>query len=130
MEGKVVIDVNDPARFEKLPDGWIRDYKERKEHGPSSDRIMGPEERKEFCTKLGGEEPTAAEAASIINFEGDPCFFPIFADTKKDDWYATKSEPAWNKSHARVVHYGYGGVRYYNKDDKYYVRPVRPMPVN
>ena len=129
MEGKVVVDVNDPARFEKLPDGWIRDYKERKEHGPSSDRIMGPKERKEFCAKLGGEEPTAAEAASIINFEGDPCFFSIFADTKTGDWYATKSGPAWYKGNARIVNYDDGNVGYNNKGYKYYVRPVRPMPV-
>jgi len=130
MEVKVVIDVNDPARFEKLPDGWIRDYRERKEHGPSSDRIMGPEDRKEFCAKLGGEEPTAAEATSIINFEGDPCFFPIFADTKTDDYYATKTEVAWSKSYARIVSYGFGLVGYYIKGNSYYVRPVRPMPVN
>ena len=127
MEGKV-IDVNDPARFEKLPDGWIRDYKERKEHGPSSDKILGPEDRKEFCAKLGGEEPTAAEAVSIINFEGNPCFFPIFADTKTDDYYATKTEVAWDKSYVRIVFYGDGYVGYDDKDGKYYVRPVRPMP--
>jgi len=124
-----VIDVNDPARFEKLPDGWIRDYKEGKEHGPSSDKILGPKDRREFCAKLGGEEPTAAEAASIINFEGNPCFFPIFADTKTDDWYATKSEPAWNKSYARIVSYGSGNVSYYSKGNEYYVRPVRPSSV-
>jgi len=124
-----VIDVNDPARFEKLPDGWIRDYKEGKEHGPSSDKILGPEDRKEFCAKLGGEEPTAAEAASIINFEGNPCFFPIFADTKTDDWYATKSEPAWNRSGARIVDYGYGSVYCNVKGNECYVRPVRPSSV-
>ncbi|MCX5699596.1 MAG: hypothetical protein NTX01_07855 [Candidatus Omnitrophica bacterium] len=124
-----VIDVNDPARFEKLPDGWIRDYKEGKEHGPSSDKILGPGDRKEFCAKLGGEEPTVAEAASIINFEGDPCFFPIFADTKTDGWYATKSEPAWGKSDARIVDYDRGDVYYYNKGNEYYVRPVRPSSV-
>ncbi|MBI4708226.1 MAG: hypothetical protein HY761_09950 [Candidatus Omnitrophica bacterium] len=75
--------------------------------------------------KLGGEEPTAAEAAAIINFEGDPCLFPIFSDTKTDDYYATKTEVAWNRSHVRVVRYGNGSVDYSNKVSKYYVRPVR-----
>ena len=129
MEEKVV-DLTEGGRFEKLPDGWIRDYKEKKEHGPSSEKILGPEARKEFCATLGGDEPNAQEAASIINFEGDPCFFPIFADTKTDDWYATKSVPAWYKSSVRIVHYGSGDVDYGDKDNRYYVRPVRPMPVN
>lgn len=128
MEEKVV-DLTEGGRFEKLPDGWIRDYKEKKEHGPSSDKILGPEDRKEFCIKLGGEEPNAQEAASIINYEGDPCFFPIFADTKTDDYYATKSVPAWGKSRVRIVYYGSGSVGCYNKGYRYYVRPVRPRPV-
>jgi hypothetical protein len=124
-KNKLAQEKNRKARFEKLPDGWIRDYKEGREHGPSSDKILGPEDRKEFCAKLGGEEPTAAEAASIINFEGDPCFFPIFADTKTDDCYATKTEVAWIKSYVRVVSYGSGNVSYCYKDYEYYVRPVR-----
>ena len=117
--------LTDPGRFEKLPDGWIKDHLLRKDHGPSSDKILNLEERQEFCAKLGGEEPTAEEAASIINFEGNPCFFPIFADTKTDDYYATKSVPAWNKSHVRVVGYDFGYVYVSNKGSKYYVRPVR-----
>ena len=125
MEGQAVIDVNDPKRFEKLSDGWIKDHREKKEWGPSSEKILGPEGRKEFCAKLGGEEPTAAEAVSIINFEGKDCFFPVFADTKTNDYYATKTEVAWSKSYVRIVYCGSGNVFYSNKDDKYYVRPVR-----
>jgi hypothetical protein len=122
-----VIEVNDPARFEELPDGWIMDHREKKKWGPSSEKVLNKEERQEFCLKFGGEEPSAAEAASIINFEGDPCFFPIFADTKTDDWYATKSVPAWDRDyflHNRIVSYGIGSVSYGVRDCKYYVRPV------
>ena len=117
--------LTDPNRFEKLPDGWIKDHLQGKDYGPSSEKILNEEDRKEFCAKLGGEEPTAAEAVAIINFEGSPCFFPIFADTKTDDYYATKTEVAWGRSYVRVVSYGSGGVRYGSKGSKYYVRPVR-----
>ena len=117
--------LTDPKRFEKLPDGWIKDHLQGKDYGPSSEKILGPEDRKEFCAKLGGEEPTAAEAAAIINFEGDPCFFPIFADTKTDDCYATKTEVAWDRSLVRIVDYDYGIVVCSNKGSRYYVRPVR-----
>ncbi|MBI4707759.1 MAG: hypothetical protein HY761_07540 [Candidatus Omnitrophica bacterium] len=86
--------LTDPNRFKKLPDGWIKDHLQGKDYGPSSEEILNEEGRKEFCAKLGGEEPTAAEAAAIINFEGDPCLFPIFSDTKTDDYYATKTEVA------------------------------------
>ena len=117
--------LTDPNRFEKLPDGWIKDHLQGKDYGPSSEKILNEEDRKEFCAKLGGEEPTAAEAVAIINFEGSPCFFPIFADTKTDDYYATKTEVAWGRSGVRVVNYGYGLVGCGNKDNRYYVRPVR-----
>ncbi|MFA6358472.1 MAG: hypothetical protein WCY09_07445 [Candidatus Omnitrophota bacterium] len=117
--------LTDPNRFEKLPDGWIKDHLQGKDYGPSSEKILNEEGRKEFCAKLGGEEPTAAEAAAIINFEGDPCFFPIFADTKTDDCYATKTEVAWSRSYVRIVNYVSGGVYCNNKDYEYCVRPVR-----
>lgn len=117
--------LTDPNRFEKLSDGWIKDHLQGKAYGPSSEKILNEEGRKEFCAKLGGEEPTAAEAVAIINFEGNPCFFPIFADTKTDDYYATKTEVAWNKSCVRIVDYDRGYVSYSNKGIRYYVRPVR-----
>jgi hypothetical protein len=121
----------DPKRFEKILErpGWIRDLREELEHGPSSPTILGPEERRKFCEDLGGREPEAHESASIINHEGKDCFFPIFSDTKTDDWYATKTKVAWSERFVRIVNYGHGRVGYYDKDYRYYVRPVRPMPV-
>jgi hypothetical protein len=117
----------DPKRFERLPDGWIRDLREEREHGPSSPTILGPEERKKFCEDMGGIEPEAHESASIVNYEGENAFFPIFADTKTDDGYATRTEIAWHKSGVRVVNYVSGLVHCYNKANRYYVRPVRAI---
>jgi len=119
----------DPKRFTRLPDGWIRDWREEREHGPSSPTPLGPEERKKFCENMGGQEPEADEAASIVNYEGKDGFFEVFSDTRTDNSYATKTEVAWSKSRVRVVSYGRGNVNYSNKDCRYYVRPVRPMPV-
>lgn len=118
-----------PNRFEKLPDGWIRDNMpgNEREWGPSSPVILGPEERKKFCEDLGGSEPEAHESASIVNYKGENGFFPIFADTKTDDWYATKTEVAWGRNAVRVVNYDFGSVGYRDRGNRYYVRPVRPI---
>jgi len=119
----------DPKRFEKLPDGWIRDWREQREWGPSCEAILGSEERRKFCEDHGGREPDGEELASTVNYRGNDCFFPIFADTKTDDWYATAEKVAWVERGVRVVYYDGGYVGYGDEDYRYYVRPVRPMPV-
>jgi len=124
---KKLIRYYDPKRFKKLPDGWIRDWREQREWGPSCEVVLGPEERRKFCEDLGGREPEAHESASIINHEGKDCFFPIFADTKIDNWYATAEKVAWNERSVRIVGYGNGSVDYFDKGYRYYVRPVRPI---
>lgn len=52
----------------------------------------------------------------------------IFKDTKEAGYW-TNEEVAWGKSDVRIVNYGNGYVFCYNKDDIYYVRPVRPASV-
>ena len=52
----------------------------------------------------------------------------IFKDTKEAGYW-TNEEVAWGKSDARIVYYGYGGVYCSNRDNRYYVRPVRPSSV-
>lgn len=116
-----------PNRFEKLPDGWIRDNMpgNEREWGPSSPTILGPEKRKKFCEEHGGSEPEAHEAASIVNYEVKRGFFQAFTDTKTNNCYATKTKVAWGRSLVRVVCYGSGNVYCNDKGDRYYVRPVR-----
>ena len=52
----------------------------------------------------------------------------IFKDTKEAGYW-TNEEVAWNKSYVRIVGYDGGYVGCDNRDDEYYVRPVRPASV-
>lgn len=117
----------DPARFKKLKDGWVRDKLCGIEWGPTSTRCMDWEDANKNAADQGGRLPTVKELCSLIDYDKhNPAIDTnFFKDTKTDDWYWTGTQLASCSDDAWVVYFGNGGVGYGHKDNNNYVRPVR-----
>ncbi|MDD5644007.1 MAG: DUF1566 domain-containing protein [bacterium] len=118
------------GRFEKLPDGWVKDNFLGIDWGPSSEKRMNWEDAGKFCAEKDkeGRMPEAHEQISLIDFGKifpviNPEFFP---DTKTCDWYWTRTPVAAYPGIAWTVNFYRGDVGNSNKVFDNYVRPVRP----
>lgn len=80
---KLLLNLNSPDRFKLLEDGFIRDKFTGLEWAPSSEETMNLEDAIKYCEKIGCRLPEVQELYSLVNTIKDPCFFPIFKDTKK-----------------------------------------------
>ena len=124
-EGSLIVAVKSADRFMKLDDGWIKDSLLGIDWGPSSTETMKWEAAKKYCADLGGRLPERFELLALVDdTKRDPATFPIFTDTKTDDWYWTGTIVAGSDGHAWFVNFYGGSVGSYCKGDGGYVRPV------
>lgn len=126
-EGKFLVNLRDKNRFKVLPDGWVRDNLLGIDWGKSNDETIDFKAAQKYCKKQGGRLPTREELITLIDdTRRSPAInTAVFPDTKTDDWYWTGTPLAGSSDDAWVVYFNYGYVLYYNKDLRYYVRPVR-----
>jgi hypothetical protein len=125
------IDNNDGTVF----DTWHNIYIVKLPHTDLSSHFKEPmpwDEAKAACLDLsfaghkGWVLQSPMQGFSLVknNASGPQIDTAIFKDTKEAGYW-TNEEVAWNKSHVRVVNYGYGFVDCGDKDSRYDVRPVR-----
>jgi hypothetical protein len=118
-----------PTRFQKLPDGWIKDHLLGLDWGPSSDKTMNWEAAENYASNLGAgvRPPEIWELETLCDrSRREPATFtPFINDTKFNDWYWTSTPVAGYSSVAWCVGFDSGTVGSYDKDDTNYVRPVR-----
>jgi len=110
-------------RFKELKDGWIKDSLTGLDWGQSSDKTMTFKQALAYCKKLGARLPTSQELMSLIDHSKRCPASEL--DMKTDDWYWTGTSVAGYPVDAWCVIFGYGSVGGNDKDDDYYVRPVR-----
>ena len=127
--GKYYESLHNPARFLKLPDGWIKDHLLGLDWGPSSTEAMDFEEAEKYVDMLGNRArfPEIWELETLCDrSRREPAIFSIFLnDTKFDDWYWTKTAVAGFPARVWCVGFNYGYVYNGSKDYHNYVRPVR-----
>ena len=121
----IVNRLSDPARFEKLSDGWIKDRLLGLDWGPSSAKEMTWKQAQEYCKKQGGRLPESCELETLTDrSKSNPAIYPIFADTKPS-WYWSNTTVAWASGSAWCVAFRYGHVGSTSKGSFNSVRPVR-----
>ena len=119
-------DLIDNLRYERLPDGWIKDHETDLEWGPSSPNSMNYAKAKEYCANLKGRLPTVDELQTILDrtLHNPTCDKKVFKDVKSE-WYWTSSKYMGCDSAAWCVSFAFGNVVGIGEDVGNYVRPVR-----
>lgn len=127
-KNNVFVDDIEDVRFERLPDGWVKDHELGLDWGPSSATEMNYPKAEEYCKSVGGRMPTTEELFSLVDRTvHEPAINKqAFPDTKPS-WYWTSDVVVWRTDKARwVVDFGSGVVGSNGESYGFYVRPCRP----
>lgn len=115
----------DPNRFEKRPDGWVKDKLLGVEWGPSSGERMTFTTAKKFCSDQGGRLPTIEEIHSLVDYDAhDPAVMDMFSKDTKRNWYWSCTKHLEYTDSVWCVGFKYGDACSNHKDFFCYVRPV------
>lgn len=126
MKGRDINAIEDP-RFERQPDGWVKDHELGLDWAPSSTNAMNYPKAEEYCKSVGGRMPTTEELFTLVDRKvHEPAINKqAFPDTK-NEYYWTSDVVVWRTDKARwVVGFDDGYVNNYYENNDSYVRPCR-----
>lgn len=122
---KFINDIENP-RYERLFDGWIKDYELGLDLGPSSSESMNYTKAQEYCKNLGGRLPTVDELNAIIDrtLYNPACDQKVFKDVKSQYYWCSDKYMGCPNAYW-CVSFDNGFVSTSIECFNNYVRPVR-----
>lgn len=113
-------------RFERRPDGWIKDTQTSIEWGPSSKKEINFKDAEAYCVKQGGRLPTRFELESILDLETySPAIDKAVFPDMQSSYYWSSTPYAAYKGARWVVGFYNGYVNGYGESFGNFVRPCR-----